>query len=122
MGWFFNKKKETKTKFKSRAPLTHKQKFLQLAQSDAYYSVTITRCGCRESSKLINKCFLFSDAPTLPLENCNANQCTCEYQGQISRRKQERRHSMRRISIRMGNDRRQAHRRKGEQLWNKYGI
>lgn len=120
MGWFFNKKKEKK--FKSRAPLTRKQKLLQLAQSDAYYSVKITRCGCSASSKLINKCFLFQDAPSLPLADCDANKCTCEYQGLVCRRKAERRLVMRRASIRMSDDRRQLNRRQEEKLWNKHNI
>jgi len=124
VGWFFNKKKDTKSKFKSRAPLTRKQKLLKMAQSDAYYSVAITRCGCSASSKLINKCFPFKDAPSLPLVDCDASQCTCEYQGLICRRKCEsdRRIKMRRVSLRMDDDRRQNNRRKKEQLWNNYGI
>lgn len=122
MGWFFNRKKRTKTPLKSRKPLTRKQKLLQLAQSKTYYSVKITRCGCAASSKLINKCFLFNEAPDLPLPDCDAGQCTCEYQGLICRRRSDRRKVMRRAAIRMGDDRRQKNRRKSEKLWNKYDI
>lgn len=123
MGWFFNKKKDTKYKFKSRAPLTRKQKLHQLAQSGHYYSVTITRCGCNASSRLIGKCFRFDEAPNLPLPDCTADECSCEYQGSICRRKCERRQGCcRRNSIRMGDDRRQLNRRKGEQIWKQYNI
>ena len=122
MNWFFGKKKTTQSKFKSRAPLTRKEKLLKLAQSDCYYSVSITRAGCPASSQLIGRCFLFKDAPSLPLPNCGADKCTCEYQGVINRRKVERRMCERRNAIRMGNDRREGSRRKGEGLWNNYSI
>lgn len=120
--WLFGNKKKSNSRFRSRAPMTRKEKLLKLAQSDAYYSVTITRAGCPASSQLISKCFLFEDVPTLPLPNCNANKCTCEFQGVLNRRKKERRISNRRMSIRMDSDRRQVGRRKGETTWNNYGI
>lgn len=121
MNWFFGKKK-TKPRLNTRAPLTRKQKLLKLAQSNAYYSVSITRTGCKESSQLINKSFLFEDAPVLPLANCSADKCTCEYLGLLNRRKSQRRIKERRRTFRMGEDRRQQGRRKDEALWNKYGI
>lgn len=122
MNWLFGKKKTTQSELKSRAPLTRKQKLLKLAQSDAYYSVTITRTGCPAASQLISKCFPFDQAPTLPLANCSANKCTCEYQGVLNRRQFERRKQERRSTIRMGDDRRKGCRRKGEGLWNHYEI
>ena len=122
MNWLFGKKK-THSKLKSRTPLTRKDKLLKLAQSNAYYSVSITRAGCQASSLLINKSFSFQDAPTLPLANCSAEKCTCEYLGLLNRRKYQRRIKERRQSLRMGGeDRRQTGRRKDEALWNSYSI
>ena len=122
MNWFFGKKKTTQSKLKSRTPLTRKEKLLKLAQSEAYYSVTITRAGCPASTQLISRCFLFQDAPSLPLPNCGADKCTCEYLGVLNRRKIDRRVSERRTSIRMDDDRRKTGRRKGEGLWSRYSV
>lgn len=122
MNWLFGKKKNINSKFKSRTPMTRKQKLLKLSQSDTFYSVVITRCGCEASSKLIGKCFLFEETPSLPLQGCTATRCTCEYQGVVNRRRGERRVAERRASIRMNDDRRKAGRRKGDGLWNKYDV
>ncbi|MCK5647788.1 MAG: hypothetical protein KAI22_02825 [Gammaproteobacteria bacterium] len=120
MNWFFGKKKSPK--IKSRSPETRKEKLLKLAQSDLYYSVTLTRCGCTASSKLIGKSFVFDKAPPLPLEECTASQCTCEYQGVVNRRRLKRRDIVRRISVRFDDDRRTVSRRMGEALWNRYSV
>ncbi len=122
MNWFFGKKK-TNPRLKSRSPVTRKDKLLKLAQSSSYYSVSITRTGCQASSKLINKSFLFQDAPALPLANCNAEKCTCEYLGLLNRRKYQRRIRERRRFYRMNeDDRRQTGRRKDEEVWNHYSL
>ncbi len=122
MSWFFGKKK-TNSGFKSRAPMTRKQKLLKLAQSNAYYSVSITRTGCKAAAQLINKSFLFADAPELPLPNCNAKHCTCEYLGLLNRRKFQRRTAERRTSLRMETEeRRKGGRRKNETLWTNYNL
>lgn len=118
----FWKKEKTNPLSKSRAPMTRKEKLLKLAQSDAYYSVSLTRCGCKASSKLISQCFPFENAPSLPLPDCTAAKCTCEYLGLINRRRIQRRVTVRRASIRMGSDRRCTGRRKKEGLWNQYSI
>ena len=120
MNWFFGKKKTPK--IKSRSPETRKEKLLKLAKSDMYYSVTLTRCGCKASSRVIGKCFSFDQAPHLPMKDCTVNQCTCEYLGVINRRKMKRRAAVRRLSIRFDADRRQQGRRKGEEIWNKYDV
>ena len=120
MNWFFRKKKNPQ--LKSRSPETRKDKLLKLAQSDIYYSVTLTRCGCKKSSSFIGKCFLFNEAPSLPLKECSASKCTCEYLGVLNRRRLIRRIIMRRNTIRLGDDRRKADRRKGEELWDKYNV
>lgn len=120
MSWFFGKKKNPK--IKSRSPQTRKEKLLKLAQSDMYYSITLTRCGCEASSRFIGKCFPFDKAPMLPMKECTAVKCTCEYLGVISRRKAKRRVTVRRKSIRLDEDRRNIGRRKGDTLWNKYSV
>ncbi len=121
MNWFFGKKK-TNTRLKSRSPITRKDKLLKLAQSDSYYSVSITRAGCQASSQLINKSFMFQDAPTLPLANCNAENCTCEYLGLLNRRKYQRRIKERRTSLRMDEDRRNSGRRRDDEVWNHFNL
>lgn len=122
MSWFFGKKKQANPKVKSRIPMTRKEKLLKLAQSSMYYSVVITRCGCKASSKLIGKGFLFEQAPSLPLPGCTADKCTCEYLGVVNRRRAERRIKARRNSIRMDEDRRQIGRRKEDKLWSKRDV
>lgn len=118
MGWFFGKKKSTK--FKSRVPMTRKEKLLKLAQTDTFYSVSITRCGCKTSAKLAGKSFLFEQAPALPLPNCTVITCTCEYQGVVNHRHHgDRRIKTRRAAIRMDSDRRKLQRRKIDSTWNK---
>ena len=120
MNWFFGKKKSPP--IKSRSPETRREKLLKLAQSDLYYSVTLTRCGCKAYSRFIGKGFSFDKAPPLPLKDCTASHCTCEYQGVINRRKIKRRTIVRRMSVRFDDDRRKVNRRMGEALWNKYSV
>ena len=120
MNWFFGKKKSPQ--IKSRPPETHKEKLRKLAQSDKYFSVAITRCGCKASSRFIGKGFLFNNAPSLPLKECTASHCTCEYQGIIDRRRTKRRSDVRRISVRFNDDRRQVGRRMGESIWKQYDV
>ncbi len=120
MNWFFSKKKNPQ--LKSRSPETRRDKLLKLAQSDIYYSVTLTRCGCKTSSSFIGKCFLFDEAPSLPLKECSASKCTCEYLGVLNRRRLIRRIILRRNTIRLDDDRRKADRRKGGELWDKYNV
>ncbi len=122
MNWLFGNNKQTIVRNKPRIPLTCKEKLHKLAQCDTYYSVLITRCGCRASTELIGKGFLFQDAPLLPLRSCTAGNCTCEYQGVVNRRHEERRTKERRASVRMDDARRKVYRRKGEQLWNNYTL
>jgi hypothetical protein len=122
MVWLFGKKKSTQSKLKSIRPPTRKEKLLKLTQSKDYYSVSITRAGCPASCQLIGRTFLFQDVPALPLPNCKADKCTCEYLGVLNRRKKERRQRERRKSLRMEEDRRQRGRRKGEELWSCYSI
>lgn len=116
MNWFFGKKKNPR--LKPRSPETRKEKLLKLAQSDMYYSVTLTRCGCKASSSFIGKCFQFEHAPPLPMQECTSSKCTCEYLGVINRRKAKRRENIRRTTIRFDEDRRQLRRRKEEEMWN----
>ena len=120
MNWFFGKKKNSK--IKSRTPDTRKVTLLKLSQSDIYYSVTLTRCGCKVSSRFIGKCFKFDQAPRLPLKDCSISKCTCEYLGVINRRRAKRRLTVRRNTIRFDEDRRIIGRRNGEELWMKYDV
>ena len=122
MGWLFGKKKESK--LKSRTPMTRKEKLLKLAQNNTFFAVTITCCGCEASSKLINKRFLFDNVPALPLHDCTADKCSCEFQGVVDHRSHSnRRVSTRRKSIRMDdNDRRKKARRKNDASWDKSNI
>jgi len=122
MSWFFGKKKGSKTKLKTQTPAASKEKLLRMEQSNFFYSVVITRCGCKASSKLISEHFLFEDAPFLPLSGCSAEKCTCEYQGLVNRRRHERRLTVRRANIRMSHERRLTGRRHDEKCWNNYSM
>ena len=121
MGWLFGKKeaveKEKVAAEPKKAP-THKEVLFKLEQSKQYVTVSISRCGCAEASRLIGKSFSFSDVPLLPLTGCTASQCTCEYQGFSEQRHMDRRSGERREALRMEDDRRKNHgRRKADSLW-----
>ena len=122
MNWFFGKKEVSEDeKFKTESPASPSQKevLFRLKKSGQYTAVSISRCGCSTASQLIGKLFSFQDVPSLPLQECTASKCTCEYQGISERRHKDRRAAERRESLRMEEDRRkESGRRKEDKLWN----
>ncbi|MDJ0807288.1 MAG: hypothetical protein QNJ78_10685 [Gammaproteobacteria bacterium] len=102
MKWGIKKKAESTDK-----PLPQKQ-LSKLSQSGQFYGVKIQRSSCTACSNLAGKVFPFEDAPLLPLKDCDAVNCTCEYLGVVDPRKTPERRSGndRRIDIRMSTERR----------------
>jgi len=58
----------------------------QMRESRQFWAVTIEQAGCSQSRALAGKRFTLESAPKLPLEGCNAVQCTCTYKGLEERR------------------------------------
>lgn len=121
MSWLFGKKEKnkTKTKIKPPRPISQEEILSSLKASDKYGAVTIGHCGCMASSQLIGQYFSFTHVPSLPLAECTAGKCSCEYQGVLERRQgKDKRVTMRRESLRMEDDRRKVCRRKEDKTWN----
>lgn len=119
MNWLFGKKEKTKIKTKPHPPVSREETLSRLKDSDKYGAVTITHCGCMAASQLIGQYFSFIHVPSLPLQGCTASQCTCEYQGILERRQgKDMRVTVRRVALRMEDDRRKACRRKEDRTWN----
>lgn len=105
---------------KSKKPLTQQEQLHQLRKSRRFRGVQIHRCGCRASSRLAGIVFPFNRAPNLPVEGCDADNCSCQYLGVTSlRRGVDRRiNSDRRTTERLKIDRRSGRdRRKGKDIW-----
>lgn len=80
----------------------------RLRRSGRFHGVQIHRSSCKACSQLAGKIFSLQDAPKLPLRDCDAGECSCQYLG-VSERRQlgERRSSRdRRANVRMSIDRR----------------
>ena len=122
MNWLFGKKEKTKTQIETKPhpPLSQKETLSRLKLSGKYGAVTIARCGCSTASQLVGQYFSFAYVPSLPLQGCSADKCTCEYQGILERRQgSDMRKVVRRSSLRMEDDRRKACRRKEDKSWDK---
>ena len=64
-------------------------------RSTSYHAVSI-RCGrdaCEAAKQLVGKCFLSKEAPPLPLPECTASNCHCQYAHHKDRREEEDRRS-----------------------------
>ena len=105
---------------KSRKAPTAREQLEQLRKSRRFRGVQVHRCGCRASSQLAGIIFPFNQAPKLPIDGCDAKQCSCQYLGVttlrrgIDRRSSNDRRSNERLTIdrRSGRDR-----RKGNDVW-----
>jgi hypothetical protein len=62
-----------------------------LRRNGNYWGVEIHSGICAASKLLAGRRFPFPEAPSLPLDGCGANQCTCIYLGLWERRKWHRR-------------------------------
>jgi hypothetical protein len=58
----------------------------KLQANSLFWGVSISRPGCVASRQLMNRQFTFGDAPVLPLPDCDAEKCTCQYSGLKHRR------------------------------------
>jgi hypothetical protein len=85
-----------------------------------YHAVSILtgRCPCSAALHLSAVRFLSSEAPRLPLENCNAPVCECRYQHHKDRRSSDRRRPDVWSSGRswVGKDRRASHGRRKDDI------
>ena len=94
----------------------------KLTHSKQFWGVEIQHAGCPESMELAHRQYSFEAAPRLPLENCPAAHCPCQYKGLVEHRQQHRRiKEDRRDSLRFDvnkPDRRSAKdRRRGFDQW-----
>jgi hypothetical protein len=62
-----------------------------LRRNRNYWGVEIHSGICKAAKALAGKQFPFHEAPTLPLDDCEADTCTCTYLGLWERRKWHRR-------------------------------
>jgi hypothetical protein len=63
----------------------------KLRHNQQLWGVEIQQGGCEASIALAGKQFAFEDAPALPLAECNAHVCTCQYKGLKEHRSYHRR-------------------------------
>lgn len=57
-----------------------------LLRSGRFHGVQIHQCGCSASARYAGRLFSFDEVPSLPLERCDAPECTCVYLGVSDRR------------------------------------
>jgi hypothetical protein len=84
------------------AELSGRERVLEkLRHSQQFWGVEIEHGGCDASMALAGKQFALEDAPKLPLPDCTAQICPCQYKALPERRSQHRRtHEDRRDSLR----------------------
>ncbi|UCC57586.1 MAG: hypothetical protein JSU75_10935 [Gammaproteobacteria bacterium] len=89
------------------ADLGTKERALEkLRHSQQFWGVEIEQGGCEASIALAGKQFAFEDAPALPLPECTAHICPCQYKGLVEHRKSHRRaQEDRRDSLRFESER-----------------
>jgi hypothetical protein len=86
-----------------------------------YWGVEIRSGVCKAAKELVGRRFPFAEAPCLPLAECGAHQCSCNYVGLWERRRRHRRiQADRRQSIRYAvdnPDRRSHKERRKADIW-----
>jgi hypothetical protein len=63
----------------------------KLRHSKQFWGVEIEQGGCAEARALAGRQYSFEAAPRLPLDNCTASHCPCQYKGLVEHRRQHRR-------------------------------
>jgi len=63
----------------------------KLQASPQIWGVEIQQGGCDAAIALAGKHFTFEEAPSLPLDGCNAHTCPCQYMGLTEHRSTHRR-------------------------------
>ena len=90
-----------------------------------FRGVKIDRCACKACSKFAGQVFSFNEAPSLPVEGCDAPSCSCQYLGMPNRRNDSVRRSDkdRRESIRVQeNQRSGCEQRSSVRVWKGYDF
>ena len=102
------------------ADMGSKERALEkLRHSQQFWGVEIQQGGCDASIALAGKQFEFDNAPALPLPECTAHICPCQYKGLIEHRKSHRRaQEDRRESLRFESER--PDRRSLKDRWRKF--
>jgi len=101
-------------------PVTRDERLQRIRKDPRFLGIQIYNGGCRASAAMAGYVFSTRNVPKLPLRDCTARQCTCEYLGVTDRRigldrriRPDRRRTMRmQLDRRIGRDR-----RIGKDIW-----
>jgi hypothetical protein len=95
MGWLLRTdrrgQRRASTPARESAPQGRAAQLQTLRHNKHYWGVEIHSGICSAAKALAGKQFRFSEAPSLPLEDCAAGNCTCAYLGLRERRTWHRR-------------------------------
>lgn len=83
--WFFSKRSKAKSESKNK----HSTKTVEKAPDFRAVSIQICPQACAAAKKLRDKRFLSSQAPMLPLNDCNVSDCKCKFIHHHDRRSHE---------------------------------
>jgi hypothetical protein len=83
--WIYSKRSKTKSASKNK----HSTKAIKREQDFRGISIQICPQACAAAKELRDKRVLTSQAPMLPLADCNVSDCTCKYVHHNDRRSQE---------------------------------
>ena len=105
---------------KKKKTLTREQRLQRIRQDPRFLGVQIYNGGCRASSARAGYVYSRRNVPRLPLPDCTAEECSCDYLGITDRRigldrrvRPDRRQIARmRLDRRIGRDR-----RRGKDIW-----
>lgn len=92
----------------------HREQLEMLKKSRRFVGVQITTCGCPAVARHAGLLFSFRNAPSLPVQGCNAEACTCQYLGVTDRRRGIERRSQWKPDK---NEKRRVERRIGPDVW-----
>jgi len=84
--WFFRKKLEARVVLDRESVAVHRV-------ANPYHAVSVApgQGACAQSKLLKERRYLSAEAPALPLDLCDATQCTCRYRHHEDRRYHNRR-------------------------------
>jgi len=78
----------------------------KLKNNPMFWGVEMGQAGCEAAHALLGQQFTFNNSPELPLEDCSAAVCTCQFKGLKDHRSTHRRMTgERRVEIRFDKDR-----------------
>lgn len=105
MVWFISRKKEPVNNDQIQ-----KMQLKRIHEYAPFILLRISRCGCKAAIKQMDCLYFIDEAPALPLPECTAAECHCNYEGIVDRRK----HKSRRFRV----ERRRAYRQHPERRMN----